>query len=373
MNRILRAGIPVLLLLLCLCGCSAESKVIRAIDAIGTVTVDSLEAIQEAENLYAGLTDEEKAAVNNKDVLDLARAEYERQDSLIRKAASAIDAIGTFVAVDTTPMVLEARRAFDAAKEYDLNGTLAKQEQALLAAEKGLQHLTEQAGLLIGEAEMLRAAGEYETIEELVTPYAIYLEEGTVKSQLCTILVNALCQQAEAHYRQGSLLAAMNALQRCGEFTANSDADSAQRHQQLLEQYQKTLERNTPSNATILDRTYNAGRNTFTVTVGSSDTCVKLELVSDPEKYVIFYVKANETAKVMLLNGTYRIKYTAGPTWYGKEDLFGPDATFLQLEETVEFSGYTTATHVYWHAINCTLHTGYDDTLGAQNITPEEF
>ena len=87
----------------------------------------------------------------------------------------------------------------------------------------------------------------------------------------------------------------------------------------------------------------------------------------------MFFVKANETAKIMLLNGTYRVKYTAGPTWYGETDRFGPDATYLMLEETLEFSGYTTATHVYWHAINCTLHTGYDDTLGAQNIRPEEF
>lgn len=374
MNRKICAGILCFLLMLSLCACSNESKAVRAIDAIGTVTMDSLEKIQKAENLYAGLTEEEKAAVTNKDVLEQAKAEYARQDALIQAAFDAIDAIGTGpITINTTPTIAQARTAYDTAAPYDTTGSLSAQAQVLLDAEAQLQQVIGEAHLLLSEILSLREAGNYLAIEALAEPYVRYLPEGDLKTQLATIVVDALCAEAREQYDQGSSLNAMTALRRCGNYESSCSDDTWAAYRQLQERYLETLARNTPSNATILDRTYNAGRNTFTVTVGSSDTCIKLELVNDPGKYVVFFVKANETAKIMLLNGTYRIKYTAGPTWYGEKDRFGPDATYLMLEETVELSGYTTATHVYWHAINCTLHTGYDDSLGVQNIAPEEF
>lgn len=374
MNRIFRAGLLSVLLMLSLSACSNESKTIRAIDAIGTVTMDSLEQIQEADNLYAGLTEEEKAAVTNKDLLDQAKAEYARQKALIQAASDAIDAIGIGpITINTTPTIAQARTAYDAAAPYDINDSLSNQAQVLLDAETQLQQVIGEAELLLSEILSLREAGHYLSIETLAEPYVRYLPEGELKTQLATIVVEALCAEAREQHDRGNSLKAMTALSRCANYASSCSSDAWTACLQLQERYQEALAQNTPSNATILNRTYNAGRNTFTVTVGSSDTCIKLELVNDPEKYVMFYVKANETAKIMLLNGTYRVKYTAGPTWYGEKDMFGPDATYLMLEETVEFSGYTTATHVYWHAINCTLHTGYDDSLGAQNITPEEF
>ena len=374
MNRIFRAGLLSVLLMLCLCGCSAESKTVRAIDAIGTVTMDSLEAIQKADNLYAGLTEEEKAAVTNKAVLDQAKAEYDRQKGLLQKAAEAIDAIDPgAVTIHTTPAIAEARKAYDAAAPYDTAESLKERQQRLLAAEEALTQVIGEAELLLGEIVTLQETENHLAIEALADPYVRYLPDGDLRTQLSSIVVDALCAEAKAQFHQGSSFQAMTILNRCEAYEATCSQEVWDSYRQLHAGYLETLARNTPSNATILDRTYNAGRNAFTVTVGSSDTCVKLELVDDPGKYVMFFVKANETAKIMLLNGTYRVKYTAGPTWYGETDRFGPDATYLMLEETLEFSGYTTATHVYWHAINCTLHTGYDDTLGAQNIRPEEF
>lgn len=63
---------------LALSGCvdPAVSNAIKAIDAIGDITVESREAIELANERYAAVDDELKPEVENADVLDAANAEY---------------------------------------------------------------------------------------------------------------------------------------------------------------------------------------------------------------------------------------------------------------------------------------------------------
>lgn len=372
MNRKLSALLLTCLMLLALTGCGGKNKVIRAIDAIGTVTMDSLEKIEKAEALYARLEEAEQAEITNKEELDAARAEYQRQSALIQAAADAIDAIGT-VTIERTPAIADAREAYDAASVYDTGALLAEKAEVLQLAEDALRQLISDAEPLLEKIGQLKAEGANLAIEELAAPYALYLPEGELRTQLSDAVMEALCAEAKLQLEAGSNVAAMELMERTGRYGSGCSEEALARRDAQLTAFREALSRNTPSNGTILERTYNAGRNIFTVTVGSTDTCVKLELVSDPEKYVMFFVRANETVKVNLLNGTYRIKYTTGEQWYGEAEMFGPNATCLMLDETVEVAGYTTTTHVYWHTVSCTLHSGYDAELGAQNMDPADF
>jgi len=70
-------------------------NIIALIDAIGTVTLDSIDAIAAAENAYASVSPEAQALVTNYDVLTAARAKYDKYVVDIANTNALIAAIGT--------------------------------------------------------------------------------------------------------------------------------------------------------------------------------------------------------------------------------------------------------------------------------------
>ena len=95
-----------------------EEQVIKAIDAIGTVSMSSGEAIEKAEEKYAKLDLEAQLRVSNKRTLDQARKEFDRQKGLIDDAIEAVDAIGQ-VTLDSEADIADARSAYDQAEPLD--------------------------------------------------------------------------------------------------------------------------------------------------------------------------------------------------------------------------------------------------------------
>lgn len=99
-------------LVLCACGKSeAVKNTEAAIEAIGTVTLDSGAAIEEAENLYAALPEEEKEQVENYELLLTSRDEYNQLR--VSDVESKINGIGT-VTLDSGNAITQAREAYDA-------------------------------------------------------------------------------------------------------------------------------------------------------------------------------------------------------------------------------------------------------------------
>lgn len=54
---------------------------------------------------------------------------------------------------------------------------------------------------------------------------------------------------------------------------------------------------------------------------------------TNPDRYTLFFVRANETATISVKEGEYIIKYTTGLTWYGTEEMFGSTASFTQADD----------------------------------------
>lgn len=72
--------IVIILFLLILIGCGKSEEVIaveKTIDAIGSVTLTSLDRIEEAEKMYSSLSEEDQNKVENYNLLLAARAEYD--------------------------------------------------------------------------------------------------------------------------------------------------------------------------------------------------------------------------------------------------------------------------------------------------------
>lgn len=99
---------------------AAAAPVIKQIDAIGKVTLESKRLIEAAEAAFAALTDSQKALVTNYETLAAARAAY---DALVKEQADnqaaaqavmdQIAAIGT-VTLESEAAIQQARAAYDA-------------------------------------------------------------------------------------------------------------------------------------------------------------------------------------------------------------------------------------------------------------------
>lgn len=127
---------------------AAADAVIAKIDAIGEVTLSSLEQIEEARVAYEALTAVQKALVTNYQELTaaeekLARLKTEAQESAANQAAAApvivkIDAIGE-VTLSSEKTITEARAAFDSLTETQK--ACVTNYAKLVAAEKKLAEL----------------------------------------------------------------------------------------------------------------------------------------------------------------------------------------------------------------------------------------
>ena len=90
-----------------------ESLVVEQVIAeIGVVSIDSEAAIEAAEERYDGLSPEAQQLVSNAQTLHLARAAYDQIEEKVNDAVRAIDAIGT-VTQDSGEAIRAARKAYD--------------------------------------------------------------------------------------------------------------------------------------------------------------------------------------------------------------------------------------------------------------------
>lgn len=138
MKRILSVILCLALCLsLCACGKSEAVKGVEsAISAIGAVTLDSGDAIAAAEEQYQALPEEEKADVENIADLEAARSTYD--GLLVEDTVAKIDAIGS-VTADSGDAITAARTAYDALPK-ELQNQVSNYDK-LLSSEKDYEYI----------------------------------------------------------------------------------------------------------------------------------------------------------------------------------------------------------------------------------------
>ena len=128
---------------------------IEKINAIGTVTPDSGDAIAAARSAYDALTDAQKEQVTNADTLTAAEARY-TDVIAIDGVEKAIDAIGV-VDLSRGTAIRAARAAYDALSDADK--ALIGNYQTLLDAEAAYAKLTAEMGRKLDE--IYQTTGDY--------------------------------------------------------------------------------------------------------------------------------------------------------------------------------------------------------------------
>lgn len=81
------------------------------------------------------------------------------------------------------------------------------------------------------------------------------------------------------------------------------------------------------------------------------------------------YLRGGENASITVPLGTYEIKYAAGETWYGEEELFGKNTMYSKADELFTFSD--TGYQITGYTI--TLYQVVNGNLQTVGIDPSEF
>ena len=368
--------LQICVLLLTLTGCQPEKKVVEAINGIGNVSLGSLEMIEYAEALYNALDISDKVKVTNKNTLDRARTEYNRQDAVVAEAIEQVANIGE-VTLGSAKTIQAARESFDAAIEYDVVGRLTASEKTLKAAEEKLAALEKETKDLLVKAQELCDKGKYQEAEQLIAGSIDMLRELGIAEPYGTLAVKALCQYSQKEYNNGKYMNAMDAVMGAMDYEDCCEPSTYKMISKQISNYANGMNKFRPKNETVIDRTQPAGRNTVKVRAGDYDTLVKLELLDNPTKYITVFVEANKTALIYMQNGVYRFKYTCGPLWIDEYNMFGNFSTFVELPDTIDMAGFTVTvdkvTTQKWGSYTVTLADGYGNNYPYQNMDPDMF
>ena len=351
------------------------------IDAIGKVTINSEEHLKEIVEMCEKLSPEKQMQIRNLDVLVKASEEYARQAEVIADAMNAINDLGE-ITLDSKDVVSSARKKYDQAKVYDLNNIMKGHVVLLEAAEEKLEVLIEEqersleyALSDIDDVVAKLLSGEYEGAKSRFTERIEKLQKDSDRKQYADTFLAHVCKRAQKLYDDGSYVTAVTALQHYDDFADWASKKTVSETEKLKDFYVEELNSKAPKNGEVLERTFSKGTNSFTITVGPADTCVKIEAVDDPDEYAIMYIWANEKATLYNIKSDveFCIKYATGPVWYGEEELFGPDATYILWEETIKPEANNMGSYRTWTTYTWKISYGYGSDYGVQNMDSSDF
>lgn len=332
-----------------------------AIDAIGKVTLESNAAITHAEEVYEALSRDAKNLVDNYKTLTAARKEYERLDTAVANASAAIDAIGK-VSLDSSKKIEEARAAYDALAKDDLQKYLEDKASTLKIAEKEYRRLVSQdlydTGISHSENQRYdEAIACFDTIiaEYSDTSVARSARESRAECQI------ALAEQAYGKRDYYTAMKALNAVE-----AAYHSLDS---YRQVRDNVTRSLNSTRPSNSASIDGYLSWGQCYFNITAPDQDICLKIQNTSDSTKYKLVYIRAGQTAKINVADGTYVLKWVTGEYWYGKEHMFGDEGQYKSLY-TVTFTTTRSGNWIHYQYLELDLA---DTSLFPSSIKADEF
>jgi hypothetical protein len=115
------------------------------------------------------------------------------------------------------------------------------------------------------------------------------------------------------------------------------------------------------------------------VTDSGSNYYVKLVNLARPREQIAIFVRGGETFETKMPLGEYKFRGAAGPTWYGRDDMFGPGTRFFGLRaksgrlvsETLVLNFSRDGRRISGHAI--TLKPVVEGNLEQEAMSKAEF
>lgn len=337
------------------------NKVEDAIAQIGEVTMESSGAIKNAELAYDELSEEQQAEVENHETLTEARAEYDRLDKLVQDAKDAIADIGK-VTLNSGSKIQKARKAYDALEADGLTGYAEEEYKTLTDAEAEFEKIYAEDlyndGLALFEEKKYDEA--LTKFDEIAEDYPKHSRASSAK----TYAAKCMVIKAQESFDKAEYESAMTLLTDGRE----KYGDSAE-NKELTDKLVKKLESMRPINGKKYKEGIAWGYGKLAVTADDKDVIVKIVSETDPQEYMLFYVRAGQTYEVSLKNGDYKVLFGTGEYWYGDKNGFGQEGEYKEVNKTYSYTSVREGAYVYYNARKLDL-TGKVDTT---DVTYDQF
>ena len=103
--------------------------------------------------------------------------------------------------------------------------------------------------------------------------------------------------------------------------------------------------------------------------LGKRHYFVKLVEYGQKKTILTVFIRDGQSVKIDVPLGTYEVKYAVGQTWYGPENLFGPDTKYSKADEKFEFKKIGNQVKGY----TIELYLQVDGNLETESISHSEF
>lgn len=360
----------VLTLVLTLPGCGKVDKVEEAIAAIGTVTLDDAETIAYAEELYYALSASEQGKVENSAELIAARKEFDRLAAAVQYCIDSVNAIGE-VTLESGDAIDTARNAWEALRADDVADYAAHVYPVLTDAEYNYDELCAQvlyieASDLYDRAVTTKLVEDYYTAWKALDTIVLAFPEVPTAALARVDARDCILVLADDSYKKEAYETAYEELLHCEAYYGTNE-----RYDQLHEYLFSRLSQIRPANGKIFRSRSDNGLVRFRVIAEDTDICLKLQETANPESYLLFYVRAGEEFTVHMSEGEYILKYTFGPYWFGEKDMFGDEATYMQINGTADADVVYTPHVIIYDMYTETISKGRTERV--TEISADEF
>ncbi len=125
-----------------------------------------------------------------------------------------------------------------------------------------------------------------------------------------------------------------------------------------------------PANGEVQNYSQDEAIAPFTIrSQGGNNFLVKLSDADSGTDVMTIFVRGGEDVETSVPIGTYIVKYASGTTWYGYDQLFGPQTGYSKADETFDFvqEGDTVK------GFSVTLYAVEGGNLSTSTLSPSEF
>lgn len=337
------------------------------VKALGTITLDSEATLQSLRKELSTMKSAAKAFVTTEKDLEQREAELQRlkdQDAA-RDLDELIASLGE-ITLESETAIRQARARYDQAnKEVK---ALVKKLPQLERAEAALYELKVEAAY--ARLDELQRDKAWEALKEETQVFLKSYGDSDRASDAENAYVES-CLQISKQYENAKQYEAAEKVLDEGlryERTANDE-----RLKSAQEKLEAVIEKLRPQNAAVLGGNCKGGYCRIVVQSGSEDALIKLENIDNASQYLLFYVRAGETATLNVRDGSYTLKYATGFTWYGLEEYFGERTKYSEAQTVVVFKTTYEGNYVHYTEQQITLYAVAFGNLSTSVISADDF
>ena len=140
-----------------------------------------------------------------------------------------------------------------------------------------------------------------------------------------------------------------------------------------LKTLQVSLKKNEPVTGAVFVGSAKGNYAQIVVKAGDTPALIKLENLDNPDKLLVFYVRAKDTATVRISEGSYSMKIATGERWFSEVELFGEQTRYSKAEGSFDFEVEREGNSRNATVITVTLYTVSNGNLSTSGISADDF